>query len=160
MQIQVETSAPEVGEEAPDFTLRDENNQKWTLSEHRGKNILLVFYPLSFSGVCTHELHQLTERADRFEAKDAEVVGISVDSKYVQAAFKRVEELSATLLADFNPRGTVASKYGVYMDEWGYANRGSFVIDKNGLIASKVVTNPVDARDPEAYLAALAACPI
>ena len=156
----VETSVPEVGDEAPDFTLRDENNQKWTLSEHRGNNVVLVFYPLSFSGVCTHELHDLTQRADRFDASDAEVVGISVDSKYVQAAFKRDEGLSATLLADFNPRGAVARKFGVFMDEWGYANRGSFVIDKEGRIAAKVISSPTDARDPEAYLAALAACPV
>ncbi|SRR5258708_9333627 len=156
----VETSVPEVGDEAPDFTLRDENNQKWTLSEHRGNNVVLVFYPLSFSGVCTHELHDLTERAERFDASDAEVVGISVDSKYVQAAFKRDEGLSATLLADFNPRGAVARKFGVFMDEWGYANRGSFVIDKEGRIAAKVISSPTDARDPEAYLAALAACPV
>jgi peroxiredoxin len=153
-------SLPEVGDEAPDFTLRDENNQKWTLSEHRGKNILLVFYPLSFSGVCTHELHEITDRADKFAATNAEVVGISVDSKYVQSAFKRHEGLSATLLADFNPRGEVARKYGIYMDEWGYANRGSFVVDKDGRIAHKIVTNPTDARDPEAYLEALAACPV
>jgi len=152
-------SAPDVGDEAPDFTLRDEKNEKWTLSEHRGKNILLVFYPMSFSGVCTHELHEITNRADKFAATNSEVVGISIDSKYVQSAFKRAEGLSATLLADFNPRGAVAQKYGVYMDEWGYANRGSFVIDKEGRIAHKVVTNPIDARDPDAYLAALAACP-
>jgi peroxiredoxin len=80
--------APEVGEEAPDFTLRDESNQKWTLSEHRGRNILLVFYPLSFSGVCTYELHEITNRSEKFDTAGAEVVGISVDSKYVQNAFK------------------------------------------------------------------------
>lgn len=160
MEQMVATRTPEVGDEAPDFTLRDQNNQKWTLSEHRGKNVLLVFYPLSFSGVCTSELHQITDRADKFEASGAEVVGISVDSKYVQAAFRRDEGLSATLLADFNPRGEVARRYGVYMDEWGYANRGSFVIDKDGRIAATVVTNPIDARDPDAYLEALAACPV
>ena len=152
-------SSPEVGDEAPDFTLRDENNEKWTLSEHRGKNLLLVFYPLSFSGVCTYELHEITNRADKFDATNAEVVGISIDSKYVQSAFKKAEGLSATLLADFNPRGEVAQKYGVYIDEWGYANRGSFVIDQDGRIAHKVVTSPSDARDPDEYLAALAACP-
>ena len=151
--------AVEVGEEAPDFTLRDDANQKWTLSEHRGGNVVLVFYPLSFSGVCTHELHQLTDAADSFDSAGAEVVGISVDSKYVQAAFKRDEGLRATLLADFNPLGAVARTYGVFMEEWGYANRGTFVIDKDGKVAHKVVTNPTDARDPEEYLAALAQCP-
>lgn len=152
--------APEVGDEAPDFTLRDENNEKWTLSAHRGKNVVLVFYPLSFSGVCTHELHEITDRSGKFTEAGAEVVGISVDSKYVQNAFKRDEGLSATLLADFNPRGEVAGTYGVYMDERGYANRGTFVIDKDGRIAHKVVTSPSDARDPDSYLEALAACPV
>ena len=149
----------EIGDEAPDFTLRDQNNEKWTLSEHRGRNIVLVFYPLSFSGVCTHELHQITDRADKFAVTNAEVVGISVDSKYVQSAFRKAEGLSATLLADFHPRGKVARQYGVFMDEWGYANRGSFVIDKEGRIAHKVVTSPTDARDADEYLTALAACP-
>jgi len=160
LEQMVATKIPEVGDDAPDFTLRDETNQKWTLSEHRGKNVVLVFYPLSFSGVCSSELHQITDRADKFEAAGAEVIGISVDSKFVQAAFKRDAGLSATLLADFNPRGEVARKYGVYMDEWGYANRGTFIIDKNGRIASKVVTSPTDARDPDAYLEALANCPV
>jgi peroxiredoxin len=152
--------AVEVGDEAPDFTLRNELNEKWTLSEHRGQNVVLVFYPLSFSGVCTHELHQLTDRRDQFDAAGAAVVGISVDSKYVQNAFKRDEGLDATLLADFNPRGEVARKYGVWMEEWGYANRGTFVIDKEGKVAHKVVTDPTTARDPEESLKALAACPV
>ena len=150
--------APEVGDEAPDFTLRDENNEKWTLSEHRGKKVVLVFYPLSFSGICTHELHEISDRQAKFADAGAEVVGISVDSKYVQSAFRKAEGLSATLLADFHPRGEVARQYGVFMDEWGYANRGTFVIDSAGRIADKVVTTPADARDPEAYLQALAAC--
>src|SRR5437870_4443332 len=97
--------AAELGELAPDFTLRDHNGEKWTLSEKRGKNVVLVFYPLSFSGICTQELHQLTDNAESFAAHDAEVVGISVDSKFVQSAFKKHEKLSATLLADFQPRG-------------------------------------------------------
>jgi peroxiredoxin len=150
----------EVGDEAPDFTLRNELNEKWTLSEHRGENVVLVFYPLSFSGVCTHELHQLTDRHDQFDVAGATVVGISVDSKYVQNAFKRDEGLAPTLLADFNPRGKVARKYGVWMEEWGYSNRGTFVIDKEGKVAHKVVTDPNTARDPDEYLQALAACPV
>ncbi|MEA2647125.1 MAG: mycoredoxin-dependent peroxiredoxin [Chloroflexota bacterium] len=152
--------AVEVGDEAPDFTLKDDANQKWTLSEHRGYNVVLVFYPLSFSGMCTRELHELTETADRFDAASAEVVGISVDSKYVQAAFKRDEGLRATLLADFNPHGAVTRRYGVWLEEWGYANRATFVIDKDGRVAHRVITSPGDMRDPEEYLTALASCPV
>jgi mycoredoxin-dependent peroxiredoxin len=148
----------EVGQEAPDFTLRDDQNHKWTLSEHRGRNLLLVFYPLSFSGVCTTELRELRDRGAEF-ADAAEVVGISVDSKYVQAAFKRDENLTARLLADFQPRGEVARKYGVYLDDWGYAGRGTFVIDKDGKVAGKIVSEVGEKRDPDEYLKALADCP-
>src|SRR5438445_12961749 len=100
--------AAEVGEQAPDFTLMDEANQPWTLSERLGRNVVLVFYPFSFSRICTQELRDLTATADKFDAAGAEVVGISIDSRYVQKAFKESEGLSATLLADFFPRAAVA----------------------------------------------------
>ncbi len=152
-------SVHEVGDEAPDFSLPDQNNHPWTLSEHRGGNVVLVFYPLSFSGSCTSELHELTETGEKFAAAGAEVVGISIDSSYVQHAFKKHEELAATLLADFQPRGAVADKYGVYLGDLGIANLGTFVIDKNGKIAHTVVTSIGEARDTAEYLAALENCP-
>jgi peroxiredoxin len=152
--------AAEVGEQAPDFTLTDEANQPWTLSARRGKNVVLVFYPFSFSRICTQELRDLTATADEFGAAGAEVVGISIDSRHVQKAFKEKEGLSATLLADFHPRGEVADKYGVYYPELGFANRGTFVIDKNGTIAHKVVTSIGEARNLDQYLAALEKCPV
>ena len=155
-----EGTAIQVGQEAPDFTLADDAGQKWTLSEHRGRNVVLVFYPLSFSGICTGELRALTAESKKFAGRNAEVVGISVDSKYVQAAFKRDEKLDVTLLADFNPRGAVAQKYGVYLGELGIANRGTFVIDKNGKVAHVVITAVGQARDQEEYLRALADCPV
>ena len=150
----------EVGQEAPDFTLVDDSGEKWTLSEHRGENVVLVFYPLSFSGMCTKELRALSGDADKFAGAGAEVVGISVDSKYVQRAFKRDEELKATLLADFRPRGEVARKYGVWLEDLGFANRSTFVVDRNGKVASVVVTSLGEARNPDDYLAALANCPV
>jgi peroxiredoxin len=150
----------EVGEEAPDFTLVNENNEKWTLSEHRGQNVVLVFYPMSFSRICTSELQQLTDTSDRFEAAGAEVVGISIDSYHVQRAFKEHGGFAATLLADFHPRGRVAQKYGVYLEELGFSNRGTFVIDKNGQVAYRIVTSVGEARNADDYLDALAACPI
>ncbi|GAC1332389.1 MAG: peroxiredoxin [Candidatus Dormibacteria bacterium] len=153
------TAGVEVGQEAPDFTLVDDAGEKWTLSEHRDRNVVLVFYPLSFSGICTKELHDLTGEAEKFAGAGAEVVGISVDSKYVQKAFKKDEGLKVTLLADFQPRGAVASKYGVYLEEAGISNRGTFVIDRTGRVAYRVVTSPGEARDPEEYLRALANCP-
>ena len=160
MATELAKTTVEVGQDAPDFTLVDDSGQKWNLSEHRGDNVVLVFYPLSFSGTCTRELHALTGDAEKFAGAGAEVVGISVDSRHVQRAFKRDEKLKATLLADFNPRGAVAQKYGVYLEDLGFANRGTFVIDRNGKVASVVITSPGEARNPDDYLAALANCPV
>jgi peroxiredoxin len=150
----------EVGSEAPDFTLRDENGEEFTLSMLRGQNVVLVFYPLAFSGTCTRELQDLTAAADKYDAANAQVLGISIDSPYALKAFKRDEGLKAKLLADFHPKGDVARKYGAYIEEAGVATRATFVIDKNGLIAHKVVNHPGEARDQEEYLEALASCPV
>lgn len=87
-------------------------------------------------------------------------MGISVDSKFVQKRFKSDEDLNVTLLADFQPRGAVANQYGVYLQDLGFSNRGTFVIDKAGKVAFKVVTSVGEARDPEAYLEALRNCPV
>jgi peroxiredoxin len=150
----------DVGDLAPDFTLVDENGDKVTLSELRGGNVVLVFYPLDFSPVCTRELKDISTAAGRFGDQHATVFGISVDSKWAHAAFKRDEGLSARLLADFHPKGAVAQLYGVYLDDAGIANRGSFVIDRDGRVAHKVVTSPGEARNLDEYLEALAACPV
>jgi mycoredoxin-dependent peroxiredoxin len=150
----------EVGSEAPDFTLRDENGEEFKLSSLRGRNAVVVFYPLAFSGICTQELHDLSDAADRYDAAGAEVIGISVDSPYTLKAFKRDEDLKAKLLADFHPKGEVARKYGAYIEQAGVATRATFVIDKNGKVAHKVVTHPGEARNQDEYLEALAACPV
>jgi peroxiredoxin len=152
--------AVEVGQEAPDFTLRDENGEEVTLSSLRGHNVVLVFYPLAFSRICTKELKDISSVADQFEAANAEVFGISIDSPFVLKAFKRDEDLEAHLLSDFHPKGEVAKRYGAYIEEAGIATRATFVIDKNGNVAHKVVTHPGEARDEQEYLDALAACPV
>jgi peroxiredoxin len=149
-----------VGDPAPDFTLRDQNNDEWTLSAHRGENVVLVFYPLDFSPTCTKELKDLTAVADKYGAAGAEVVGISVDSRWTHAAFKQHEDLAATLLADFHPRGEVARLYEAFLDGPGFATRATYIIDKDGVIAHKVVTSPGEARNQDEYLEALAACPV
>ncbi|HEV7678178.1 MAG TPA: peroxiredoxin [Candidatus Dormibacteraeota bacterium] len=150
----------EVGDVAPDFTLQSETGDKVTLSDLRGGNVVLVFYPLDFSPVCTRELRDISSVADKYAAQNATVLGISVDSRWTHAAFKRDEGLSATLLADFHPKGTVAGLYGVYLDDAGIANRGTFVIDSSGKVAYKVVTSTGEARNQDEYLEALAACPV
>ena len=150
----------EVGQEAPDFTLRDENGQDVTLSSLRGKNVVLVFYPFAFSSLCTKELHDITDRDARFGENSAEVYGISVDSPFALKAFKDQEQLSAHLLSDFEPKGAVAQQYGAYLDGLGFATRATFVIDKDGKLAHKQVTSPAEARDQDEVLDALLACPV
>jgi mycoredoxin-dependent peroxiredoxin len=150
----------EVGSEAPDFTLRDENGEEVTLSSRRGHNVVLVFFPFAFSSMCTKELHTITGLGDRFGDAHAEVLGISIDSPYALKAFKRDEGLSARLLSDFEPKGAVAEQYGAYLGDLGFATRATFVIDKDGKVAHKQVNSPAEERDQEEVLAALAACPV
>jgi mycoredoxin-dependent peroxiredoxin len=150
----------EVGSEAPDFTLRDESGKEFTLSSLRGRNAVLVFYPAAFSRICTTELTDLSAAADRYEAAGAEVLGISVDSPFSLKAWKRGEGIKAKLLADFHPKGEVSRMYGAYIEEAGVSTRATFVIDKDGKIAHKVVTHPGEARDQEEYIQALASCPV
>lgn len=150
----------EVGSEAPDFTLRNEDGEEVTLSSLRGRNVVLFFYPLAFSGICTKELHDITDLKDRFADASAEVYGISVDSPYTLKAFKRDEGIAAHLLSDFHPKGAVAQEYEAYIDQVGIATRATFVIDKDGKVAWKQVTHPGEARDQEQVIDALAACPV
>jgi peroxiredoxin len=150
----------EVGDEAPDFTTRDENLEEFKLSSLRGRNVLLVFFPLAFSRLCTKELVDITGQSEKYDAAGAEVVGVSVDSPFVLKAFKRDENLNAHLVADFHPKGAIAKQYDAYIDEAGIATRATFVIDKDGKIAGKVVTHPGEARNQDEYLEALASCPV
>jgi mycoredoxin-dependent peroxiredoxin len=150
----------DVGSQAPDFTLRNENGEEVTLSSLRGRNVVLVFYPLAFSSMCTKELHNITGLADRFDAAGAEVFGISVDSPFALKAFRRDEQLEPHLLSDFEPKGAVADQYGAYLGDLGFATRATFVIDKDGKIAHKQVNSPAEARSQEEVLEALAACPV
>jgi peroxiredoxin len=152
--------AVEVGSEAPDFTLRDENGEELKLSSLRGRNVVLVFYPLAFSPLCTRELHDISGAAERYDAAGAEVIGISVDSPYALKAFKRDEDIKARLASDFHPKGAVARQYDAYIEDAGIATRATYVIDKDGKVAYKVITNPGQGRDQEEYLEALANCPV
>ena len=150
----------EVGSPAPDFTLRNENGEEVTLSDQRGKNVVLIFYPFAFSSICTKELHDVTGLAGRFTDGNAEVFGISVDSPFALKAFREKEQLAPHLLSDFEPKGAVARDYDAYLDGLGFATRATYVIDKDGKVAWRQITSPGEARDQEEAVAALAACPV
>ena len=152
--------AVEVGSEAPDFTLRDENGEEVTLSSLRGGNVVLIFFPAAFSGICTKELHTATDLAEQYDAAGARVYGISVDSPYALKAWKRDEKLNAGFLSDNHPKGAVAETYGAYIPEAGVATRATYVIDKDGRVAHKMVNHPGEQRDQQAIIEALAACPV
>jgi peroxiredoxin len=152
--------AVEVGQDAPDFTLRDENGKEVPLSSLRGRNVVLIFFPAAFSGLCTKELHTATDLAEKYGAAGAEVFGVSVDSPYALKAFKRDENLDARFLSDFHPKGKVAEEYGAYIPEAGVATRATYVIDKDGKVAYVAVNHPGEMRDQDAIIDALAACPI
>lgn len=152
--------AIEVGQEAPDFTLKDQNGEDVTLSSFRGqKNVVVMFYPLAFSGVCTTQFTDISAHEGRYADGDAQVIGISVDSFYGQAAFTKALGLDATLmLADFEPKGAVARAYGVYNDERGHSRRATFVIDKSGIVQRAEVAPPPEIPDEGAVMAALTTC--
>ena len=136
----------QVGEQAPDFTLKDQNNQERTLSELRGdRNVLVVFYPLAFSGICTGELDQL--RDDLAAFTDVQVLAVSVDSVYTLKAWSNQRGYDFPLLADFWPHGKVAQDYGVFNDRAGIANRGTFLVDTDGVIRFAEMKQPGEARD-------------
>jgi peroxiredoxin len=123
-----------VGQPAPDFKLKGPGGQFVTLSEHLGrKNVVLVFFPLAFSPVCSHQLPRVQADLARFEDMDAVVYGISVDSHYANEAFARSLRIAFDLLSDFRRQASTA--YGVLLDEAGFSARATFVIDKQGRVA-------------------------
>ncbi len=134
------------GTAAPDFTLHATPDQRVSLSEFRGKPVILVFYPADFSPVCGDQMALYNELAAEFHRYHAELLGISVDGPWCHAAFKEARHLHMTLLSDFEPKGEVARRYGAYRLEDGTSERALFVIDSDGLIrwsyVSPVGVNP------------------
>ncbi|MDT7555291.1 MAG: mycoredoxin-dependent peroxiredoxin, partial [Pseudonocardiales bacterium] len=122
--------APEVGTEAPGFTLKDQNNQDVTLSSFRGdRSVLVVFYPFAFSGICTGELGAVRDDLSSFQNADVQILAVSVDHPFTLKAWAAAEGYQFPLLADFWPHGKVAQEYGVFNDKAGFALRGTFLVD-------------------------------
>jgi len=138
----------QIGDQAPDFTLRDQHGQEVSLSSFTGERaVLLVFYPYAFSGVCTGELTGFRDRLGDFETDDTTLLGISCDPMYTQRAFADRDGIFFPLLADFWPHGEVAAAYGVLDESEGCASRSSFVIDKNGVVRWALHSERGEARD-------------
>lgn len=148
----------QVGDRAPDFTLRDQHGAEFRLSAYAGeKAVLLVFYPFAFSGVCTGELTGFRDRLGDFETVDTTVAAISCDAIYSQRAFADRDAIFFPLLADYWPHGAVTSAYGVFDEETGSPERSSFVVDKAGVIRWAVHNERGEARDLDIQAAQLAA---
>ena len=146
-----------IGDHAPDFELTNQYGESVKLSDFRGKKpVVLVFYPLSFSGICTGELCEIRDNFAKFENENVELLAISVDSKYVQKQFAEHEGYKFSVLADFWPHGAVAQAYGVFLEEAGISNRATFVINTEGELVAKFVTAPGQARSLDEYDRALA----
>ncbi|MFC6884706.1 MULTISPECIES: peroxiredoxin [Actinomadura] len=149
--------AVEVGDSAPDFELKDQHGTPVKLSDFRGKkNVVLVFYPLAFSGVCTGELCTIRDELPTLGGDDVQVLAVSVDSVFALRAWADQEKYQFPLLSDFWPHGGVADRFGVFDEEKGLARRGTFIIDTEGVVRWKVVNAIPDARDIGEYRKALA----
>ncbi|AIR98182.1 peroxiredoxin [Streptomyces glaucescens] len=148
--------AIQVGDKAPDFELLDNHGRTVKLSDFRGdKNVVLLFYPFAFTGVCTGELCEVRDNLPKFADRDTQVLAVSNDSIHTLRVFAEQEGLEYPLLSDFWPHGEVSRAYGVFDEGKGCAVRGTFVIDKEGVVRWTVVNGLPDARDLNEYVRAL-----
>jgi len=124
-----------VGDKAPDFTLKDQHNKEFHLSEFRSKKVLLSFHPLAWTGVCAKQMKSLEKNYDRFEELNAIPVGVSVDTVPTKHAWAKELGIKKTrLLADFWPHGKVAKMYGIFREGDGFSERANIIVDEDGKI--------------------------
>ena len=136
----------EAGTRAPDFDLASSELKNVTLADFRGKPLIIAFYPGDFSPVCGDQMTLYNEVYPDFVEYGAQIIGISVDSKWCHAAFAKQKNLRFPLLADFEPKGEVARRYGAYRDEDGTTERALFVLDENGIIAWSFLAVDIDVN--------------
>jgi peroxiredoxin len=139
------------GEKAPDFSLANHGGKELSLGDFRGRKVVLVFYPLDFSPVCTDQLSVYQEVLPQIADAGAELVGISVDSSWTHRAFRESLGLTMTLLSDFEPKGEVIRAYGAYLDRVGHGNRSLVLIDEDGVV-QWVHESPTPVEIPGANL--------
>jgi peroxiredoxin (alkyl hydroperoxide reductase subunit C) len=147
-----------VGTAAPDFTLRDQNQQPVSLSDFRdSKSVLLVFFPLAFTGVCQGELDEIRDHLPEYENDDTQTLAISVGPPPTHKIWAAESGFTFPVLSDFWPHGAVAQAYDVFNDDTGFSNRGTFVVDRSGIIRFAEMKGPGEARDQSLWKSALAA---
>ena len=148
----------EIGQEAPDFELKDQSGDAVKLSSFRGnKAVALVFYPFTFTGVCEGELCALRDDFKEFESSGVQVLAVSCDSRHAQRVWAEQKGYQFPVLSDFWPHGDVAKSYGVFNDALGCANRATFVIDKTGKVVDTFASPELGTpREQSSYKAALA----
>jgi peroxiredoxin len=129
------TARAKVGDQAPDFVLKDQNEKEFRLSDHRGKKVLLSFHPLAWTGVCTQQMKSLKDNKAEFDAANTVAVGLSVDSIPSKKAWADSMGMKHTsLLADFWPHGGVAKQFGIFREKGGTSERANIVVDEKGKI--------------------------
>ncbi|MGD9622031.1 MAG: peroxiredoxin [Mycolicibacterium sp.] len=147
-----------VGLSAPDFTLKDQNNQPVTLGSFRDvKNVLLVFFPLAFTSICARELDDIRDRPGDFVNEDTTTLSISVGPSPTHKVWAQQRGFTFPLLADFWPHGAVSRAYGVFNEDTGFANRGTFAVDRAGVIRFAECKQPGEIRDHSVWSHALTA---
>jgi peroxiredoxin len=146
-----------LGTPAPEFTLNDQFGAPVSLADFKGKkNVVLLFIPFSFTGTCTGELCAMRDDLSAFENDDVQLLAVSCDSMFTQKIFAEKEGYTFPLLSDFWPHGAIAKAYGIFDEARGCAIRGTFIIDKEGILRWQVVNAIGDARNIADYKAALA----
>ncbi|MBT0565350.1 peroxiredoxin [Williamsia sp. CHRR-6] len=146
-----------VGVRAPDFELRDQNNRRVSLGAHRGtKKVLVVFFPLAFTGTCEGELGYLRDHLPQFESDSTALLAVSVCPPPTHKVWASAQGFLFPLLSDFWPHGATAMSYGVFNSRAGYANRGTFVVDVDGVIAYSQMVGPGEQRGTDIWDAAAA----
>jgi peroxiredoxin len=147
-----------IGDRAPEFSLSNQYGEKVSLSDFCGKkNVVVMFYPFAFTGICTGELCTIRDRRADFINDDTEVLSISCDPVPSLKVFSEQESFTHSLLSDFYPHGAVAKEYGAFLEDKGFATRAAYVIDKEGVIRWSVINGPGEERNADEYAAALAA---
>jgi peroxiredoxin len=145
----------EAGAPAPDFTLVDQDGGHVSLSDFRGRRVLLAFYPADFSPTCTDQLSVYQERLGELEERGVAVLGISVDGAFCHKAFAKHLGLTMPLLADFHPKGEVAKGYGIWSEEYGQSGRGLVLVGPDGEVEWAYLSPPLEVPAPELVFAAL-----